>query len=227
LERVILLYDLEIPSVMNLLEELDECDEILPPASINECIERLYRHSTPRPLTGKSSLLHKTLGEEFYGPDDCSQTYIDHKYGELLTDFTKAKMAIGSYDQHPRRENAVRLLMDVGNVLFKRYVADCLHNLNPDYLEVRRRMDVALDYLYSALTDRGLSVQDAEMMMRTKYSIRMMTRECGIEHKIPLLEFKICMKDYDKTKITSSNHVCAASPQAQGTLQIESLRSVS
>ena len=168
-------------------------------SSLEDYINIISPPTRCRPLYGKSSLITRTIGEGFSGPDSFTPTYYDsYKEAESETEFAEFIEAVKNYDANPIKDNLVHLVLEVGDLLFQRSVLDARHKTNPKYQEAVELIDIAINYSKQELERRNISLNLVTRLMNVKYGTRSWLNIRGFPTKNKELEQRLCIEELER-----------------------------
>lgn len=168
----------------------------LQPKPLSELITRLYKlsNSPPRSLNGNNSILQRTFGDNFRGPNDYRHTFFDYYKGiETQTEFDEFCEALRVYDEDSSRENLAELLLEFGDILYQKESIK-RHKDEEQYQSARDTMAKGIRYARRELSSRGIKSSLGKTAAIIKYGARVWCKERDLPVKNKDVERKLFLE---------------------------------
>lgn len=172
-------------------EQIKELRKNLPFPPLEESIakakERSHLHH--RPLVGRNSVLLRTIGDNFKGPNHYEKTYFNESEGEEAeTEFAEFMRAVEKYDRDPSKEKKAELLLETADILYQEELIDTTHKRDPNYVQTKIKIAEVVNYTFEQLRSRRIDPEDACLAARIKYGARLWCKSKGFDSKNKELE---------------------------------------
>lgn len=172
---------------------------------LDKSIEDIYSVRKLRKLTGESGILIRTVGENFKSSEQYTPTYIDEERKEVKTEFAENIQKLEQYDSDPSKENKLKLLIEVGDILVQKRIVELKYSGHPDYEQVIEKLNLALEYLKKQLVKRNISLDNIRKLSKIKYGARAWLKTHNLNAKDKQLEEQLCREELEKTQDTSAS----------------------
>jgi len=181
--------------------DINEIKKFIYPTNLEDSVRAIYSSGRARPLYGNNSVMLKTLGNNFQGPDSYQKDYFDHfKYKKAMTEFAEFCESLKNYDNLQSRNNLIEVLLEAGDLLFQSVVLDLRHQGKTRYQNARSQMDKAMSYVAEELIKRGLSMDLVRKLARIKYGVRSFMIFKGLPPKNKDLEKRFCLEELNESQ---------------------------
>ncbi len=186
--------------VLYLTQKLsEELEGFLGSSTLEGMVIPIYRSGPPRRLYGRNSLMVRTLGENFLGPDSFEEFYYDDFKGiRRQTEFAEFMESVKNYDLERSNDQKTDMILEAADILFQSIALDVWHNSRERYIEARKTLDGVLDYVRGTLHQRGVPLSAAKKIAQIKYGIRVWMLSKGFSPKNPQFEKRRCTRELEK-----------------------------